>query len=132
VGDAANPSFPLAVAGEPSLAGRDALFALLAGESLPRAETSFIDFPTGTVLASGLDSPSPLGEGTLTTAGKSDGPQPLDPWTSLGSGSRTASELERSALDLLDNPLIEEASLTSPAATDSFFAGLMEGTPAEG
>jgi hypothetical protein len=114
------------------LASRDALFAFLAGESLPRAEASFIDFPTGTALASGLDSASPSGDGLLAPAGSSDGQPPLDPWTSLGSGSRSEFSSDGSSVSLLGSPFGEDASLAFAGAADSYFAGLADDTPAVG
>jgi hypothetical protein len=84
----------------PSLASRDAVFALL---------TSQPDSPTLT----------PDRVGTSTGAQNASAP-----WTSLTFGSSAALRSDISALGLLDGALIGEADPASAVVTDSFFAML--------
>jgi hypothetical protein len=97
-------SGPSAVAGAASLAGRDAVFTLLARESLPASSVPSLDFVAG-------------------------GQKPLDPLTALTPTSSQGPGPERGAADLLGGALIGEASPAS--ATDALFAAPTDDAAAE-
>ena len=106
---AASSGVPIAAA-VPSLAGRDAVFALLARD---------------------FDSPTPVTDRALTPAGASGGQKSVDQLTSLTPGSSEGFGSERSAVDLLDGAWADEENQASAAATDSSSAMLADDAPAE-
>jgi hypothetical protein len=111
------PSFvPLAVAGVPSLASRDAAFALLAEQSLPGPGEPYAALLAGGALTPRLDSPTPAGDRAGTPAGTSGGQKPLEPWTLLTPGSSQDVRSEHSAVGLPDGPSADEDS--SDAVSD--------------
>jgi hypothetical protein len=93
------------VASAPSLALRDAAFALLARDSLPG--TPALGFPAGGALTPRPESPTP--------AGLAAGEKPLDAWTSLTPGSSHEARAQHGALS-------DEDGLT--AVADDFSASL--------
>jgi hypothetical protein len=109
-------------AGVPSLAGRDAVFALLGRASLPRPGEPSIHLPAVDVLTSWLDRPTPVADRAGTAARGSGGRTPLDTPTSLTPGSSQGFRYGGSAADLPDGAGADEATLAS--AADSLFAGL--------
>jgi hypothetical protein len=129
--DAAASGRVSVVAGVPSLPGRDAVFALLGRESLPRPGEPSVDLPADDALTSWLHSPASVGDSAWTAVSVSGGQKPLGPSTPLTSGSGQEFHFDRSAAGLPDGPLVEEESLASAGATDSFFAGLAEDAPAD-
>jgi hypothetical protein len=117
---------PLAVTGVPTLANRDAAFALLAGQSLPGPGD-----PDVSILARGLltprqDRPTPVADRVAAPAGDSGGKKPLDISTPLTPESSQSVRSEHSAGGLPDGPSADEDSPASAAVTDSLFAGLAE------
>ncbi len=101
---------PSTLTGVQPLANRDALFALLTPH---------------------LDSLTPVADRAGTAAGTSGAQNALAPLTSLAPGSGQAFRSDRSAVGLLDGTSADEDSLASAAATDSFFAGLVDDAPVE-
>src|SRR5262249_4718128 len=114
------------VAGVPSLAGRDGVFALLGQESLPRPGEPSVNLPAGEALTSWLDAPTAVADRAWTAAGVSGGPKTLDLSMPLTPGSSEGLPFDGSAVDLPDVPWALEESLTSAGATDAVFAGLAE------
>jgi hypothetical protein len=111
---------PNTITDAPSLAGRDAVAALLLRESLPSPGGAAVDLPAGGAPAPGPDDLSP--------ADLLGGPQPLDALTPLTVASSQALRPEPRAPGLLDSPWATFAGPASAAATDSFFAALADGT----
>jgi len=107
------------VAAAPSLALRDAAFALLARESLPG--TPAIGFPAGGAATPRPDGPAP--------AGPAAGQRPLGPVTLLspwaGTGIRQASS------DRLDGPLADGTSPAVALAADGIGAWIADDAAAE-
>jgi DNA-binding beta-propeller fold protein YncE len=127
-------AFPAGASGEvsvvtdvPSLAGRDAVFALLAQESLQRPGESFLDFPAGGALALPLDSPLPVADRPGTPASAFGGQVPLGSLTPLTAGSSQATRSEHSALGLLDGTRAEDASPAKRESVAAADAGLADG-----
>jgi titin len=115
---------PIPLTGDPSVASRDAVFALLPRESLPWPGEGAVDLPVGGALLAHTDS--------LTfAADRFGGPKPLDSLTALTRGNSQAAHPEHSAPGLLDSTWAGESSQASAAATDSLFAGLAVGTVVE-
>jgi sugar lactone lactonase YvrE len=98
------------VAAAPSLALRDAAFALLARESLPG--TPALGFPAGGAPAPRPDSPAP--------AGPAAGQRPLDPVTLLGPWAGAG--IRQEGRDLPDGPLADGTSPAAALATDGIAA----------
>jgi hypothetical protein len=115
----------------PALSGRDAVFAMLARESLQSTGEPSIGLMAGGSLAPHLGIPVSVASSLLTPAGtivdqKSDEHfAPLTPGTSLEFRS------DRNVGGLMDSAFADEESLVSAAATDSFFAGLMDDATTE-
>jgi DNA-binding beta-propeller fold protein YncE len=112
----ASSSGPSAVAGVPSLTSRDAVFALVVGEALPKAGEPSLD------LAAPLDSANAVADQALAPAGAFGGPSLIDRLAPLTQGSSHGFRAERSAVGLLEGVLVGEENPASPVATDSFFA----------
>jgi hypothetical protein len=113
-----------AVAAIPSLASRDAVFALVVGESLPKPGEPSLD------LTAPFDNPTPVVDQALTPAGAFGGPQALDHFAPLTRGGSYGFRPERSAVGLLDGAWVGEESPPSAVVTDSFFALLAADAPA--
>jgi hypothetical protein len=104
------PSVPAVV---PSLANRDAAFALLAGDSLQKPSEP----------AAGLSEHlTPVADLLWTTAGAFGESNPLDPLTALTPSSSAAVHSDGSAMGLRGHSLAGEDSAVSVAATDFFSA----------
>jgi hypothetical protein len=86
--------------GEPSLAGRDAVFARLAQESITGHGASSAGFLAGVALAPKSYGPAPAADGTGTEVVASGGPKSPEPSTPLAAGSRQVVRPERGAADL--------------------------------
>src|SRR5262249_6946181 len=99
----------------PSPASRDAVFALLARESLRSLGEPAVDLPTGAPVTSGVNSSAPA----LDQLG---GPTSLAPSTALTAASSPAVRSERSVLDLLDSTWADEGG--QAAAMDDLFVGV--------
>jgi hypothetical protein len=97
------------VATDPSLANRDAAFALLAQESAQKPSEPFLDFLAGGALALPLDSPIPVADRLGTPATAFGGQGPLGSWSPLTAGSSPATRSEHSARGLLDSTGAEDA-----------------------
>jgi hypothetical protein len=123
---AASSGVPI-VAADPSLANRDAAFALLAQELLQRPGEPFLDLLVGGALALPLDSPVPVADRAGTPASPFGGQEVLDSWTPLTAGSSQATRSEHSARGLLDSTWADDASPGAAAAIDSLFVGLADG-----
>ncbi len=104
---------PSAVAGVPSLARRETVFALLVRESLPRPGEFSVDLMAGGALPPHLDSPTPVADRAWTRAGASGEQKPSDPLPPIALGSRHWFRPERSAVGLLDRAWIDEESQAS-------------------
>jgi hypothetical protein len=115
------PSQPSGVAVVPSLAVRDAAFALLARESLQIPDDS----------TDRLDSLAPVADLLWTTAGAFGEPNPLDPLTLLTPSSGQSAHSDGSAMGLQNGPSAGRDSETSAATTDYFSAGLAHESAAE-
>ena len=124
VNAAPSSGVPIAAA-LPSMAGRDAVFIMLARESLQSSGVPSIDFMAGGAFTTHVGSSAPAADGALALTGAFGGqkfvdqPAPLTPVTSQGLGS------EREAVGLLDSAWANEESQPS-AATDAFFALLAD------
>jgi hypothetical protein len=103
----------------PSLAIRDAVFALLARESLPG--TPALGFRVGGAITPGPESPAP--------AGPTAGQRPLDPVSLLSPWAGAGIRPERS--DLLDGPLTDGTGPAAALATDGIGAGMADDAAAE-
>jgi DNA-binding beta-propeller fold protein YncE len=119
------------VGGVPSVADRDAVFALLGRQSLPRPSEPSIYLPAADVLTSWLDSLTPAADRAGTPARSSGGPKPLDPSPSLTPDNSQESRFGRSPVGLPDDASADEDSPAPAAATDSVFAGLADDAPAD-
>jgi hypothetical protein len=117
---------PLAVAGVPALARRDAAFTPLPGEALQGLGEPYAALLAGGALTPRPDSPTPATGSSGTTAGASGRQKLLDISTPLTPESSRDVRSEHSALGLADGPSAHEEGAASAAATDSFFAGLVE------
>jgi sugar lactone lactonase YvrE len=122
---------PSAGAGLPSLAGRDAAFALLARESLPVPGEPVVGLLAGGALTPRLDSPAPAVDRAWSPAGASGGQKPLDPLTLLPPGSIPGIRSEPSAVSLLDGTWGDDDSQASEEAAVFFFAGPADDAAAE-
>jgi hypothetical protein len=124
--NAASVVGPSAVAGVPTLASRDAVFALLAqGASYP-----YVALLAGTALAPHLDSPTPAADRAWAPTGAAGGQKPLDPLPALPSEGSHGIRSDRSAVALPDDTLAGDSPASAPE-TDSVSAGLAEEAPAE-
>jgi hypothetical protein len=106
---------PSAIAGVPSLAGQDAVFALAVREAFPKSGEPSVD------LTAPGDSPALVADQSLTRANTFGGQQSIDSLAPLARGSH-GFRSERSAVGLLDGVLIGEENPASAVGTDSFFA----------
>jgi hypothetical protein len=120
--NAVSPGGPSTVAGVPSVSGRDAVFALLARESLQEA---------GGALTPQLGSPTPIADRASIPAGAAGGQTPMDHLTPLAPGSSPGFRSERGAVDLLYGAVADEEGQPSAVATDLFAAGLADDAPVE-
>jgi hypothetical protein len=116
-GRIASPTGADAVAGMPSLASPDAVFALMVRESLTQPGEPSLD------LTAPLDSPPPAADRTLTSADLFGGQQ-------LPLRSSHAFRPDPSAVDLLDSNWVGEANAASALGTDACFALLAADAPA--
>jgi hypothetical protein len=112
----ASSSGPSAIAGVPSLAGRDAVFAMAVGEPLPKAGEPSLD------LTAPLDSANAVEDQALTPGGAFGGPSSMDRLAPLTQGSSHVFPADGSAVGLLDGVLAGEGNPASAVGTDSFFA----------
>jgi glucose/arabinose dehydrogenase len=103
---AAAPIVPLVVTGVPSVASRDAVFALLVRESLPGGPA--VDVLAGRALTARADSSPP--------AGLAGGQKPLDPLAMLSPWAGEGIRQESS--DALDGSLADGTSQAAALATD--------------
>jgi hypothetical protein len=120
-----------AVPGFSSVAGRDAVFALLSRQPLPRSGEPALNLLTGAALAPWLDNPTPAADRAAAPGVVSSGPKVLDPSNPLTPENSQGLRLDRSAVGQADGPWADEESPAPAAATDAFFAGLAEDAPAE-
>jgi hypothetical protein len=109
---AGSSSGPITLTGDPPLISRDAVFALLARESLPGPAVAL---PTGGALTPQLDNPTSAPDGL-------GGQQRRDSWTRLSAGSSQAVRPEHSALGLLESAWADDDGPASAGATDFLFA----------
>jgi DNA-binding beta-propeller fold protein YncE len=119
------------VASVSSAAGRDAVFALLGRQSPPRPGEPSVNLAAGAVLTPWVDRPTPVADRAGTPARVSGGQMSLDPSIPLTPVSSQGLRVDPSAVGLPDGPWADEGSPASPAATDSFFAGLADDAPAD-
>jgi hypothetical protein len=119
------------VPGVPALAGRDAVFALVSRQPLPRSGEPGLNLLAGAALAPWLDSPTPAADRAAAPGVVSGGPKVLDPSNPLTPENSQGLRLDRSAVGQADGPWADEESPAPGAATDAFFAGLAEDAPAE-
>jgi hypothetical protein len=106
----------------PSLANQDAAFALLAGESLQQPSERAVG------LSENL---TPISALVWTTAGAFGGSNPLDPLTVLTPSSSPAVHSDSSAMGLRSGASTGEDREAFAAATDCFFAGLVNDAATE-
>jgi hypothetical protein len=115
----------------PSVAGRDAVFALPGRESMPKSGEAAVNHQAGAALTSWLDSSMPAANRAWTIAGVSGGQKPLDLWTPLTPEGSQGLSFAQSVVDLPDDPVGGEESPASAMAIDSGFAMLAEDAQAE-
>jgi sugar lactone lactonase YvrE len=106
-----------AVAGGVSLASRDALFALLAGESLQSPSAPATDLRTSGPFTPFFDTVNSVPNRAWTLADASSGQDP-DRLTSATSGGSDGTRSGRGAVGLLDDAWVDEESQTSAAAAE--------------
>jgi hypothetical protein len=102
---------PITITGAPSVASRDAVFALLLRESLQSRGEPAVDLPAGGALSPHRDSLTPA-------ADRLGGQKPLDSLTLLSAGSSQAVRSEHSAPGLADGTWADEGGQALAAATD--------------
>jgi hypothetical protein len=129
---AATPGGVPVAAAVPPLPGRDAVFALLGGESLPRPGEPAVAFPAAAGLTTWLDGPTPVADGAWTPAGLSGGQPPLDASRPLTPENSQGARTDHSAAGLPEDVVADKESSASEAATDAFFDGLEVDALAEG
>jgi hypothetical protein len=112
-----------------SLASRDAVFALLVRESLPRPGEPSLIFTTNGALTSPLNSPTAAVDPVLT-ATAFGGQQTRDSLVPVLRGNRQGSYSERSAVGLWVDPSAELAGQAFAGAMDFFSARLADGAAA--
>jgi hypothetical protein len=121
-----------AVAGAPSLAHRDTVFALLLRETLQGSSELSVEGLADELLPSHLGR-SPAAEGRAPIPARaSGGKHPLDPATPLAWWVSEGARPECRTWDLLDGTLTREASPALSAATDFLSAALAAKTATEG
>jgi hypothetical protein len=127
------PSFPAAPSGRPSAVavdpspgGWDAAFVLLVGESRPGPGGPSPGLTSGGVLTPSLGSPTPVADRALPPADVAGEPTPVDRLTPLTPADSHESRSGDGAAGLLADDI-----QASTVATDSFFAVVAEGAPAE-
>jgi DNA-binding beta-propeller fold protein YncE len=119
------------VAGVPSLADRDAVFARLGRDSLLKPGAPSNTLPAGEALPSWLDRPTLVADRVGTPTPVSGEQQPADLAPPLAPENSPGFRLDRSAAGLPDDSSADEETPVSAAAMDSFFAGLADGALAE-
>jgi glucose/arabinose dehydrogenase len=112
-----------------SLSSRDAVFAVLLQESLPRLGVPALPFGSGT-FTSTPDSPTAVADGTLT-ATDVFGQRPGDSVLLVPSTNRPGSHYERSAVRLRDAASTNLGSQVFAGTSDCFSAWLADGAAAE-
>jgi hypothetical protein len=116
-------------AGGPSLAPRDAVFALLVRESLPGG--SAVDLLTGRTRTPRLASPVPAADRAWRPSGPAGEQKSADRLTAATPGSSSGVLSEESAGSLLDRASADGEGSASRTGMDSFFARLAEDAPPE-
>jgi hypothetical protein len=117
----APPSAPV-----PSLAQRDTLFARLGRESFRAPREPALALTAGEVLLLGPDRSPFAADGAAAPAPASAGPLARDVSTVLPADSTPVVGIERSAVGLVDEPVVAAESPASPAVSDALFALLAE------
>jgi hypothetical protein len=112
-----------AIARDLSMASRDALFALLVGEFLPRLGAPSVEFPLDEALTHPLD--------WARSAAISSQPSPSDPGALLALKSLRETIGDHTATDWRDDTLADEKSPTLPL-TDAFVVLVAEQSSTEG
>jgi hypothetical protein len=122
----------LPVLAAPPLAGRDAVFARLAGASLPGPGEQSLDLLAGVALTPLLNTPTPVADHTLPPASAAHEHKPVDTLAPLTPQGSPEARSGRSALGLHEGAGADEDSQAPvAAATDSSFADRTEDAPAE-
>jgi DNA-binding beta-propeller fold protein YncE len=121
---------PAASPPAPSLDSRDAVFALLLQEPLPRLAEPALTFSNGT-FTSTPDSPTAVADGALTATVAFGAQQPRDFLIPVPEGSRHALHSEPNTVDLGNDHSAEIGNQAFAGAADFFSARLADDVPAE-